>query len=271
MTGDGWHVRLDLGPQVLALAMSDREYRDPTGWLAPTCPTGTDRFVSASMLAVKAKLFDDGLFAAVEMASQKTKGGLVAALAGVTPLMAAAAHLGGSDAALSPEAEAIEREFLADELRSKPIGLYTWNDALRRVFQQDRLLQQQLPSADASALTAALKADAGRMSAYSSHLEFAAALTNPFPADHRDLRQAGGDRFFPASRSVESDLVKRLYAGSPVPEGFSLADELVARLRDGSLSVTPTEASGWYRPPSLGSGAIGRARQDARGSQAPDE
>lgn len=38
----------------------------------------------------------------------------------------------------------------------------------------------------------------------------------------------------------------RLYADRPIPEAFSLADEMIKGIRDGSLRLDPTDTSGWY-------------------------
>ena len=40
--------------------------------------------------------------------------------------------------------------------------------------------------------------------------------------------------------------MKQLYGNRPIPEGFDLADEMIRRIRDGSLKLAPTETSGWY-------------------------
>jgi hypothetical protein len=82
--------------------------------------------------------------------------------------------------------------------------------------------------------------------AYGEYLGFVAKLTNPLAAETPDLRQPGGRWFFPPSRSHEADLIARLYGNRPIPDGFSLADEMVKRLRNGSLNLEPTDASGWY-------------------------
>src|SRR5205807_977590 len=87
-------------------------------------------FVSASMLAVKAKLFDDGLYAAAELAGQPAKTKLLKSLAHVAPLVAAAARLGGADVPGSSGVDRITREFLDDEKASKPLAFYTWSDEL---------------------------------------------------------------------------------------------------------------------------------------------
>jgi hypothetical protein len=247
LRGDGWHLQLDLSPQVLSLEIPEETtFREGEEELAPTCSRLADGFVSASMLAIKAKLFDDGLYAAAELATQSAKSKLLARLVNVAPVIAAAARLGGLDASFSPEVQRITEAFLADERASKPLAFYTWSAALRGIFQQDRLLQQELNQSDVGALTAALEADPANKAAYSAHLDFVAQITNPLVSDMPDLRKPNGRYFFPPAQSLESGLVKRLYGDRFIPDGWSLADEMAARLRDGSLNVDPTDMSGWY-------------------------
>lgn len=65
LRGHGWHVQLDLTRQVLSLTIPEETtWEEGEEELAPTCDGLSDGFISASMLAVRAKLFDDGLFAA---------------------------------------------------------------------------------------------------------------------------------------------------------------------------------------------------------------
>ena len=247
LRGDGWHVQLDLTPQVLSLAIPEEAtWKEGEDELAPTCSGLSNGFVSASMLAVKAKLFDDGLYASAELAAQHLRAKLLAPLVHVAPVIAAAMRLGGLDAPLSADAQSITAAFLNDERASKPLGFYTWSDELRRIFQQDRLLQQELTPSDVGSLTVALHAEPTAKAAYREYLDLVAGLTNPFAAETPDLRQPGGRYFFPPSRSQESELVTRLYRDRPIPDGFSLADEFVKRLRDGALKLDPTDASGWY-------------------------
>jgi hypothetical protein len=52
--------------------------------------------------------------------------------------------------------------------------------------------------------------------------------------------------FLPPSRAHETDLIKKLYGDRPIPEGFNLADEMIKRIRAGTLELKPTPASGWY-------------------------
>jgi hypothetical protein len=250
---DGHRVQLDLTPQVLNVSIPG-EYPFEKGevHLQPTCPVPSDGFVSASLLSVKAKLFDDGLYAAVELAAQEGAGrfaGKAQLLKGLirhAPSLAAAASLGGFSVDLDAEAERIRREFLADELKSKPLGFYTTSEELRRIFQQDRLLQQELPETAAAAVALALKTDRTAGETYSAYLDLIARLTNPLVVDKPDLRREGGRYFFPPSRSHEADLIQRLYGSTPIPEGFSLAEEMIRRIRAGALSLEPKAESGWY-------------------------
>lgn len=70
-------------------------------------------------------------------------------------------------------------------------------------------------------------------------------LTNPFAGDYPDLRPLLAELstdmvdftetryFFPPSRAHETDLVEKLYGKAPIPDDFSLVDEMLSRLRSG--------------------------------------
>lgn len=78
----GYKVELDLTDQVLAVTAPidkgwDHSYRGDNNPRLTEAPlkatldcTGRTKFLSASVLAQKAKIFDDGLYAAVEVAAQ---------------------------------------------------------------------------------------------------------------------------------------------------------------------------------------------------------
>ncbi|MFC1705498.1 hypothetical protein ACFL59_01595 [Planctomycetota bacterium] len=275
-------IELDLREQVLKLEIpEDRDYGRESGPVeAPLTPTlGGPRgeFLSASVLAQKAKQFDDGLYAAVELAAQQGMGSfsgkseLLSALAKALAIpqsgepgqvLLASAQLGG----LSPSMPASLREgvdqviegFLANPLRSKPIGFYTWSEELRGIFWQDRMLQSELKgAAGIEAVVRAIHADRKCRDAYDSYLALTSRLTNP-PAlppltelltalDREELVAPSGEvHFFPPSRAYETDLVKMLYGSRRIPAGFDLADEMVKRIRAGKLKLKPTERSGWY-------------------------
>jgi hypothetical protein len=276
---ENYRVQLDLSQQVLGLEIPEWPARQDS--LHPTLRgLGSAAFVSAAALAMKAKQFDDGLYAATELAAQNGAGhypGKVFLLrtlarnlaeeppANATELLAAlcgACELGGLKVSVPESLEAVVKEMVADflrsELRSKPIGFYTWTRDLEAVFRQDRMLQEPLRGEPGiRSLVRALKADDKLRTTYVSYLDLIARLTNPFAEP--DLRSllAEGDKdrkqaplkevfFFPPSRAYETDLIKKLFGDRPIPDGFNLMDELIARIRAGVLQLKPTDQSGWY-------------------------
>ena len=167
VTGDGFKVELDLSGQVLAVkAPIDKGVArdfdvEPGPAAAPLsatlCPGGSTALVSASVLAQKAKIFDDGLYAAVEVATQDGAGrhagkaallaSLGRALAGADPSVAGTAqklllgaarlghvHVKGVPPHVEARAQDAVEAFLADETLSKPIGFYTWSRQLGNIF-----------------------------------------------------------------------------------------------------------------------------------------
>src|SRR5258707_268519 len=163
--GSGFGVELDLSRQVLWLSLPpQRAGENDDEPLAPCGERTVSGFTSSSALFVKASLFDEGVCAAVELAAQQGAGtftgkaNLLATLIGEAPQIAAAASLGGLPVAVDSDARRVREAFLARSL-AKPIGIYTWSDALRRLFHQDRLLQDELAVPTAPALAARLSAD----------------------------------------------------------------------------------------------------------------
>lgn len=274
-----FEVTVDVSEQVLRIRTPEEiEYGYDESKAVPTslyrsfaeAELQHDAFLSAALLGVKAKAFDDGLCAAVELADgnlaaraellQKILEAISPADAGGKggrALISAALHLAGERVDVTPEMKQILAEFREDDSRSKPIGFYTWSRELIRVFQQGRLLQTELEAPEAKALAAALSKDSELTGSYHEMLTLAERLTNPLA--HEDLRQAsralaGGEEpnlpdpshFFPPSRSHETELILKLYGDRPIPDRFNLADEMVKRIRAGSLDLEPTAASGWY-------------------------
>ena len=293
----GYRVRLDLSAQVLTLAVpeTDREQvfsvaeavkagrlvrgkPEVEEEILPTPLTALGQgLVPAGVLVQKAKQFDDGLYAAVELAAQQGAGAfagkasllrrLVTLLTGQPgregplALLVAAARQGGLAVDASPGVEAavaaLTASFLADEKRSKPLGFYTWSEDLAAVFRQDRLLQTPLmdvtDAAGVRALVEALRAEPAQRATYEACAALASRLTNPLSSpDLRALLAAPAsvpDRriaFFPPSVSHEGELIKKMYGNAPIPEGFSLIEELIRRIRSADLDLTPTPQSGWY-------------------------
>lgn len=253
---EGTRFRVDTGPQVLGLECpEDVVWRNPG--LAPSVAAlGPRGFVSAAVLAAKAKAFDDGLMAAVDLAAQEGAGtfpGKKSFLPGMPGDIAAAARHLGLGAAVTGEAAKLVESFLADEKASKPLGFYTWSAALEKIFRQDRMLQSEFPDeASFAAAAKALHADPGLRRAYVAWMSLNERLTNPFTRP--DLRTAAGSSpkfergvaWAPPSESPEGALVKRLYGNRPIPDGFNLADKLIEEIRRGGVSLEPAEKSGWY-------------------------
>jgi hypothetical protein len=278
-----YEITLDTSQQVLQITVpNDTGYvRSGESPEAPLYPSFAEAnldatFTSAAALALKAKQFDDGLYACVEMAADTgldrfpgRKNFLIALLSKVSAdsdhsaaaLLTAAARLGGMQpqvgAEVAHQAQILQQDFLANELRSKPLGFYTWNAALIQVFQRDRMLQTPLEPPAARPLATALARDGDLFKAYAASLSLNEKLTNPLAGE--DLRPAalalkdghspsfdGHQSLFPASQAQETNLVKKLYGNRPIPEGFNLADEMVKRLRAGELDLKPKPNSGWY-------------------------
>ncbi len=232
------------------------------------------------MLAQKAKQFDDGLYAAVEIAAEQGAGRFTGKASLLRNVAGALAALKETPSGNGPEVifaackmaglkinvprqlqKAVQdttEEFLKDPLRSKPIGFYTWSEGLETIFRQDRMLQAELKGEEGiEALVKTLKMDHSARDTYETYLSLVAMLTNPLA--YLDLRgriaaleQGKPDvpsrsvYFFPPSRSHETELIKRLYGSRPIPESFSLVDEMIKRIRAGSLQLKPTVESGWY-------------------------
>jgi hypothetical protein len=274
---EGWLVRLDLGGQVLAIDVPPHNFvRWHEDALSPTVPLAFDGFVSAAALLWKAKLFDDGLLAAIELAAQDGAGrfagktSLLRSLAdtlrqgapadpAALALVFGACRLGGIPETPPeeglPATDAAVAAFLRDERKSKPLGIYAWSDRLRGVFRQDRFLQGQLTRRQAETLAGALRQAPAARAAYLALLDLAARFTNPLagPVLGAFLGDAPGEAvqssppaFLPPSLSHEAALVEWLYGDRPIPDGFDLGAELVRRVRSGAVSLAPTDRSGWY-------------------------
>lgn len=287
---DGFSIELDLTGQVLEItAPIDRAfaYGGESGPGAAEAPLSAtlDRgertqVLSAAILAQKAKNFDDGLYAAVEVAAQNGLGqhagkasllsSLGRTLAEMDPpvaptsqeLLLGAAKLGHVPVKDVPRiveerVQLAVDTFLADELRSKPIGFYTWSENLRQIFQQDRMLQGEIDATGIKAIANALRADPTAMRVYEGHLNLISHLTNQFANPdlrkvideiHRGLEEVNveGVRFLPPSVAHETDIAKKLYGNKPIPEGFVLADEMIRQIRSGEVKLEPRNDSGWY-------------------------
>jgi hypothetical protein len=257
-------IQIDRSGQVLRLEVpvakgSSEEEVELVPDLSELAENG--HMVSAAVLAAKAKAFDDGLMAAVELAADRGAG----RLRGKNELLAgwlersmakndAASHLWvslrlrGLQPSVPPEVEQIGlpamTEFLGARERSHPLAFYCWNPELVGIFRRDRFLQTPLESGRAQALLDSL--GPGR-EVYEAHLRLAARLTNPLVQEPAALGRPGANwAVFPPSRALETDLARRLLGREPIPEGFGLIDELMRRVEQGQLSLVPGPEDGWY-------------------------
>lgn len=289
---DGYIVKLDLSSQVLSLELPEDKFggimkgkvKEKAAEIYPSLksiPESYMNFISAALIAQKTKNFDDGLVGAVEYLCQngadklpgkrEVLNDLLAILQSMSvekaevqanrkcqALIYAALILGGDSVKVDKKIRNIANDsikvFLKKKLKSKPIGLYTWNETLGRIFQQDRFLQSSIPDKkEIGMMRKALYKDNDVYSAYHTMLTVIEKINNPFPPDFCDFRRSteeAGKRgvycFIPPSMAHETELIKRLYGGRPVPKKFSLIDALIQNIKSGKISLKPTGNSGWY-------------------------
>jgi hypothetical protein len=145
--------------------------------------------------------------------------------------------------------------FLAAQDESKPFGFYTWSDDLKRIWQQDRLLQRDLPAASACALAGAIAADPARRQRYVQLTDLYSKLTNPLRsslvpmldvATSASCLALGPKAFVSRSATPEVALFEKLYPGG-VPSSADLMADLIAAIRAGTLDLAPKPADGWYQ------------------------
>jgi hypothetical protein len=255
-------IRPDYEPELLVIHASYRAAIDAAG-------SRRGRILpSVNLIDGAAKQFDDGLYAALELAHTNglndrlrghidLMGGLLAKVGPngpAAPFLAAALELAGAktDVKIVDDAEMrrLLAEFEADPLRSKPIGFHTWSPELERTFRFLRFLMRPLEAdgpiakdlADALAKDEQLRAD------HKQVIAFYAKLGNPPTPDLGLVGDPGPARFvalLPASTSREAELFARLFP-TGVPADVSLMRELIARIRSGEVDLKPRPGSGWY-------------------------
>ncbi len=219
------------------------------------------RMVSAAVLAAKAKVFDDGLMAAVELAADRGAGRLMGKnelLAGwlersmATPEAASHLWVGlrlrGLEPPVPPAVEQVGlpamAEFLGARERSHPLAFYSWSPELVGIFRRDRFLQSPLDAGRAQSLLDSL---GPARETYEAHLRLVARLTNPLVEEPAALGRPGDHRaVFPPSRALETDLARQLLGQNPIPSGFDLIGELMRQVEQGQLSLRPGPEAGWY-------------------------
>jgi hypothetical protein len=266
-------IRPDQEPELLVLhpsyaAVKDAEWRG----LLP----------SVNLIDGKAKQFDDGLYAALDLAYyQGLKNTLLSHVELVkrlyektgkaspaAPYLAAGLELAGAhvEPADSGKKEEYLSKFRADETASKPIGFYTWNENLSACFRFLRFFQREFGEDELNvpvALAEALAHDPALLADYQKAVRFYARLTNPLiclsaadlvgPKDaarfaelckNKKVRHAAV-ALFPPSTSKETVLFEKLFPLG-LPPDVNLMRELVQRIRSGEVDLRPNPKSGWY-------------------------
>jgi hypothetical protein len=235
-------------------------------------PAGMKILASINLIDGKAKQFDDGLFAAIDLAYYQ---GLPPSLEShvavvrqtyrrLDPKSAASAYLGGALKIAGEQLSNVQTDkvtfwlnrFAAEPTYSKPFGFYAWSDELSRVFRFMRYLEQPLPREDPtliSDLARAVSSDPKLLDDYQRANVFYARFTNPLEdlTLAEFLKRGGKDEaqdaiaVFPGSRSKETDLFRRLFPMGLSPDA-DLMHELIRAIRSGKVDLAPKAGSGWY-------------------------
>ncbi len=239
---------------------------------------------SANLVDGAAKQFDDGLYAALDLASFEGRlaplpaaPDVIASIFGglpgdssARPFLAAALELAGKPVQVDEQQKA-EKQRLLDEFddnkaRSKPISFYNWTPELQQVWRFFRFLQYEFDETNLDvprSVAAALKEDPGLLERYQAVNHFYGRLTNPMiclPADAlidseaTNLTELATERharrakvaILPPSTSRETELFDRLFPLGLPPEA-NLMSELIRRIRSGDVDLAPGEGDGWYQ------------------------
>jgi len=234
---------------------------------------------SANLIDGAAKQFDDGMYAAIDIAIYKGQLDEVASPVDVVEEMAnalapeseakaclaAALELAGRKLPLPGDLDEAKRKLLSqfeqNESLAKPISFYTWNDDLKWIWRFSKFLQREFPdTAIPNQLAAALNADTDLREAYQSLITHANRMTNP--AQCLSLAQLGDGEsleaiakthsvpnaavaVFPASTSKETELFNRLFVDG-LPQNTNLMTALIERILSGGVNLEPRDGSGWY-------------------------
>lgn len=242
---------------------------------------GFELLPSVNVIGGKAKQFDDGLYAALDLYMvQNSRSGVRdielcvrQVLTELNPAyepyawLWASLEIGGfvsaDEYSRRPRgADRFVSEFLANDQQSKPVGFYTWSENLQRAFRFLRYLQQPFNTAEGTpaVLARALNKNSAAREHYLHMLEFYSRLTNPFHAlaltdlhEGKTLDAIAAElgrpdatvHFLPYSTSQETVLFESLYPQG-VPPDAELMRDLITAIRDGTIDLKPDENSGWY-------------------------
>ncbi len=246
-------IDVDRTTQILRLEVEPRETWPGQPTLFPMPELRRNPFVSSALLETKAKQFDDGLYAMIEIAVQRGLGAMapkgallnnlsetierVAGLNSVSDTLMAARFAGGSLERIPPGrvgvSELIDNFFASHQ--SKPLSFYTWTDELRKHL-----------SARPEAAANAIRSEPNLLAAYQRLLKFVTRITNSFSRPH--LLKDGLERcILPPSRTPESTLLDHLPEARTNPDSVKVFDTAFDAVRAGRISLKPTADDGWYQ------------------------
>ncbi len=234
-------------------------------------PRGYTILPSVNLFDAKCKQFDDGLYAALDQAYYR---GLNDKLRSVVKLvkrildrlgpegeaasfLAAGLELVGEESHCSDRnaKERYLKEFHSNEVSSKPISFYSWNDALGKCFVFFRFFQREFAADELvpQQVAKVLSADGHLFEEYRRAITFYEKLTNrsrvstllALAAAPNTARELGRVAFFPPSTSREVVLFEQLFPLG-LPPNSDLMRELIKRIRNGAVDLAPKPSSGWY-------------------------
>ncbi|MCA9105074.1 MAG: hypothetical protein KDA83_06595 [Planctomycetales bacterium] len=233
---------------------------------------------SANLIDGVGKQFDDGLYAALELAMFRGDAGqtpavmdVVNRLHAVVPAesearayLEAVLLLSGASVESTSAVEGWRRKLEAQPM-SSPAGFYTWNEELKSVWRTFRALQYKFASEEdepvVRQLAEVLAADETLANDYRAMFDFYNHLSNPSRAlslveiagDDRPLSEIAGDSgrqgavtCLPVSTSRETELFSQLFPLG-LPAGADLMTELIKRIRSGDVDLSPHDDEGWYQ------------------------
>ncbi len=238
---------------------------------------------SINVMEAKAKQFNDGLYAAMDLSYYR---GIAAVLTSHVTLIKelyqnltndlakafVAAGLSLSDSAASgfnaALADSFLSDFLSNEVRYKPIGFYTWNVELEKLFKFMRYFQKTFGwNGIVADIVSALKSDTSLLTKAREVDRFYSKLTNPLSfvsmaqlaesncetsqqglvhvADSLLRPHRSEAALFPPSTSVETELFNAIFPDG-VPPGVDMMNELVKAIQNGTIDLAPKPETGWY-------------------------
>lgn len=238
---------------------------------------------SINVIDAKAKQFNDGLYAAMDLSYYK---GIAAVLTSHVTLVKAlyqkltndsakaflAAGLSLSDSSAGGFNAALADRFLADflsnEVRYKPIGFYTWNVELEKLFKFMRYFQKTFGwNGIVADMVSALESDSSILTKARAVDRFYSNLTNPLSyvsmallaesncnpsqqglahvADSLGCPHKDAAALFAPSTSVETELFNAIFPVG-VPPGVNMMNELIKAIQNGTVDLMPKPETGWY-------------------------